>query len=424
MIRFLFKGLMRDRSRSLFPVLTVTIGVFITVLGHSWFIGAMGGMLGTSANFETGYVKIMSRAYAKLSQEMPNELALVGVDSLLAQLRKSYPDWQFTPRIRFGGLIDIPDANGETRLQGPAMGLGVDLLGGKSGELKRLNIAESIVRGRLPQAPDEILIADKLAQKLDVQPGEVATLISSTMYGNMAISNFRIAGTVNFGIQIMDKGAIIADLKGVQQALDMDDAAGEIVGYKPDMLYQDDIAHNLVREFNQRFAFAADDYAPTMITLADQGGLDYILKISDSMGFILVTVFIFVMSLVLWNSGLMGSLRRYGEIGIRLAIGEAHGHIYRSLLAESMIIGLMGSLSGTIIGLALAFWIQVHGIDIGSMMQGSSIMMDNVLRTHITPATYYIGFIPGVVATFIGTAFAGVGIYRRQTASLFKELEV
>jgi len=57
-------------------------------------------------------------------------------------------------------------------------------------------------------------------------------------------------------------------------------------------------------------------------------------------------------------------------------------------------------------------------------MQGSSIMMDNVLRTHVTAATYYIGFIPGILATLIGTAFAGVGIYRRQTASLFKELEV
>ena len=424
MIRFLFKGLMRDRSRSLFPILTVTIGVFITVLGHSWFIGALGGMLGTSANFETGYVKIMSRAYAKLSQEIPNELALVGVNALLADLGKDYPDWQFTPRIRFGGLIDIPDSAGETRSQGPAMGLAVDLLSGKSGELKRLNIAQSIRRGRVPESPDEILIADKLAQKLDVNPGDVATLISSTMNGNMAIYNFKVAGTVSFGIQALDKGAILADIQGMQAALDMENAAGEIVGYQPDMLYQDEAAHQVARTFNQQYSTDMDDFAPTMITLADQAGLDYLLKMADSMGFILVTVFIFVMSLVLWNSGLMGSLRRYGEIGIRLAIGEAHGHIYRSLLWESLIIGITGSIIGTIIGLSIAFWIQSQGIDIGSMMQGSSIMMDNVLRTHVTAATYYIGFIPGILATLIGTAFAGVGIYRRQTASLFKELEV
>ena len=50
--------------------------------------------------------------------------------------------------------------------------------------------------------------------------------------------------------------------------------------------------------------------------------------------------------------------------------------------------------------------------------------MENIIRTQVTAATYYIGFVPGVLATFIGTAFAGVGIYRRHTASLFKELEV
>jgi hypothetical protein len=36
MINFLLKGLMRDRSRSLFPVLTVFIGVFLTVFMYSF----------------------------------------------------------------------------------------------------------------------------------------------------------------------------------------------------------------------------------------------------------------------------------------------------------------------------------------------------------------------------------------------------
>lgn len=424
MIRFLFKGLLRDRSRSLFPIMTVTAGVLITVLGHTWFKGALGGMVQTSANFQTGYVKIMSRAYAKLADEIPNDLALVGVDSLQEKLNQSYPGWQFTPRIRFGGLVDIPDKNGETRSQGPVMGLAVDLLNPKSGEMSRLNIRESLVRGHLPENPDEILMADELAQKLEVEPGEVATLISSTMTGSMAFYNFTIAGTVNFGIQAMDKGSILADLQGVQRALDMEDAAGEIVGYKNDENYRDELAQSLTNEFNAQFASSQDEYAPTMITLADQNGMRFMLDVSDNFGTILVSIFILVMSLVLWNSGLMGSLRRYGEIGVRLAIGESRGHIYRSLIMESVMVGIMGSIIGTVIGLALSFWIQMHGINIGSMMKGSSIMMDNVLRTQVTLGAYYIGFIPGVMATLIGTAFAGIGIYKRQTASLFKELEV
>jgi putative ABC transport system permease protein len=45
------------------------------------------------------------------------------------------------------------------------------------------------------------------------------------------------------------------------------------------------------------------------------------------------------------------------------------------------------------------------------------------MRSEITPRMYYIGFIPGVISMFIGSALAGTAIYKRQTATLFKELE-
>jgi len=63
------------------------------------------------------------------------------------------------------------------------------------------------------------------------------------------------------------------------------------------------------------------------------------------------------------------------------------------------------------------------GIDFSDMMEGSTMMMSNIYRTQITPESLYIGFFPGVFATLLGTALAGIGIYKRQTAQLFKELQ-
>jgi putative ABC transport system permease protein len=51
------------------------------------------------------------------------------------------------------------------------------------------------------------------------------------------------------------------------------------------------------------------------------------------------------------------------------------------------------------------------------------MMMSNVIRARITSFTYIIGFLPGLLATLLGTAISGIGIYKRQTAQLFKELE-
>jgi putative ABC transport system permease protein len=47
-----------------------------------------------------------------------------------------------------------------------------------------------------------------------------------------------------------------------------------------------------------------------------------------------------------------------------------------------------------------------------------------VVRAKVTPVSYVIGFVPGLIATFLGTSISGLGIYKRQTSQLIKELEV
>jgi putative ABC transport system permease protein len=36
---------------------------------------------------------------------------------------------------------------------------------------------------------------------------------------------------------------------------------------------------------------------------------------------------------------------------------------------------------------------------------------------------FFIGFIPGLLATTMGALIAGINVFRRQTSRLFKELE-
>jgi len=423
MIKFLIQGLIRDRHRSLVPFLIVTIGVMITVFMQAYMNGVLTDMVDYNARFSTGHVKIMSRTYAENAEQVPNDLALTGVTELMQELRTDYPDMTWVKRIQFGGLLDIPDENGETRSQGTVAGMGIDLLSPGTTEIATLNIAKAVVSGRMPVKSGEILISETLAKDLGVSSGEQATLISSTMFGSMAIQNFTVVGTVRFGIQVMDRGAVIAEVGDIQYALDMNDAAGEILGYLPDKVYDDAAAQAIVKRFNTRYADNDSDFAPTMATLKDVSGLAGYLDMASNASEMIVTIFMMVMSVVLWNSGLLGGLRRYGEVGVRLAIGEEKGHIYRSMIYESVVIGLFGSVVGSAIGLGLAYWMQVKGLDISGVMKNVNMMIPAVFRAKITRETYYIGFFPGLLATVLGTALAGVGIYRRQTASLFKELE-
>ncbi len=424
MIKFILKGIIRDRSRSLFPVLTVLLGVALTVLGYCYFRGVMTSWVQTSAKFESGHMKIMSRAYAENADQMPNDLAFIGVKNLMADLKKDFPDLIYAQRIRFGGLFDVPDEQGETKAQGPLAGLAVDLLSEESPEREMLNLENAVVRGRLPEKQGEILISDDFARRLDIQPGQTSTLISSTMYGNMATANFIVVGMLHFGITALDRGMMLADLADIRSSLDMEDAAGEILVFFDDFVYQEDAAERIAEAFNAKYSDDEDEFSPVMETLRGQGGMaDYMAMVNQFMG-VMIFSFIAVMSIVLWNAGLMGSLRRYGEIGVRLAMGEDKGHLYRSLITESLVIGVIGSILGTALGLAFAYYLQAKGINLGNMMQSASMVINDVIRAKVTPISYVIGFIPGLIATFIGTSISGLGIYKRQTSQLMKELEV
>ncbi len=423
MIKFILKGILRDRSRSLFPLITVISGVMLTVLGYCWLGGAQESFFESIAKFETGHLQIMSRAYAEEADQIPNDLAYIGVGSLLEDLKSQYPELIWTPRIKFGGLLDIPDEEGETRDQGPVAGFAVDLFSSETPEKIILNLEEALVRGHLPEKPGEILISDGFARKLNVAVGETATLIGVTMYGGMAAVNFTVSGTVRFGVTVMDRGAMLADITDIQAALDMEDAAGEILGFLKDFTYRDEEAEDIKTSFNARYSKESDEFSPIMGTLLEKSGMSDVMAMLESFSGIIIIIFIAVLSIVLWNAGLIGSLRRYGEIGVRLAMGERKSHLYSSVIAESLMIGFIGSILGTVLGLVFSYYLQVHGLDISSMMENATIMISDVMRAKVTPASFYIGFIPGMAATLLGASIAGIGIYRRKTSMLMKELE-
>ncbi|OFX51302.1 MAG: hypothetical protein A2066_18125 [Bacteroidetes bacterium GWB2_41_8] len=424
MIRFLLKGLLRDKRRSLMPILIVAVGVTLSVFLHAYITGLMNDSIEMNAKLSFGHVKVVTKSFAENISQMPTDLALLETGALKEKLSQKFPDVAWVERIQFGGLIDAPDENGETKAQGPAIGIGVDLLSGKSGEAERMGMAKSLVRGRLPENKGEILLSELFSRKLGVNPGDKITLIGSTMNGAMSYYNFILAGTLSFGVQVMDKGTIIADIEDVRLALDMDDAATEITGFFDSGYFSADLAADVKEKFASNFPNPEnDEYAPVMLSLKDQGSMGQFVDLSNTMGAIITFVFMLAMSLVLWNAGLLGGIRRYGEFGIRLAMGEEKKHVYRTLVYESVMIGIAGSVVGTTIGLFFAWLMQTYGLDLGDSMKGSSMMMPTIIRARITPVDLYIGFLPGIVSTVIGAMLAGVGIYKRKTSQLFKELE-
>ena len=424
MIKFIIKGVLRDKSKSLIPIAVIAVGVMVTVIMSGFLKGVFSDVINQNAKLDTGHVKIMTKPYAENKEQLPNDLALLEIKELIDSLNHNYPELIWTPRIKFGGIMDVPDALGNTKSQGPGMGLAISLQNDESGELQRLQLTKSLKKGRLPKRSGEIILSDDYATKLEINPGEEITFFGSTMEGSMVFQNYEMTGTVKFGSPLMDKGTFIIDISDAQNMLDMENGTGELLGYFKDDKYDDQKALVIAKNFNAKYKESEDEYAPIMVTLKDQNGLRESLDMGDAFSGIFVFIFILAMSLVLWNTGLIGGLRRYNEFGVRLALGESKNNVFKFLLIEASIVGLIGSIIGTILGLIFCYYLQEVGIDISADTANSTIIMPSVMRAYVTSDLFFIGFIPGLFSMLFGTALAGRGIYKRETARLFKELEV
>ena len=426
MIKFLTKGLLRDRTRSFFPVLVITISVAIVVFASGFMAGTMNSLLLDTAVILSGHEKIVTRAYHEESMLMPNDLALLDADELIDKLEKEHPKFFWTPRITFAGLLDVPDEKGETKSQGPVIGMGIDFFSEGSRQVEIWELERNLVSGTLPVKKNDALISSKLADKLNILVGEKVTFVGSTIDNAFTTYNYNIVGTFNLRKGQTDRQMMLVDISGAREALDMDNAASAIFGFMHDLFYDDAALVALRTNYNKIESDSLDIFSPVMLALRDGNQMGTMVDMSNAILAIMGSVFLVIDMVVLWNMGLMNGLRRYGEVGLRLAIGEPKGHVYRSLITEALIIGLFGTIIGTGLGLSITYYVQENGIDYTKGMEAlsnSSMVMPNIFYAQVTPDLLYIGFFPGVLATVFGTMLAGLAIYKREMSQLFKELE-
>jgi len=426
MINFLYKGLIRDRSRSFFPLIIITLIVAIIIFFSGFLNGIYNSLFFNTALVNSGHLKVVTHAYNLEHQLLPNDLALLDSDTLLGELNSKYSDYTWTPRITFAGLLDVPDENGETLTQSPVFGLGIDFLSTNSKQMKIWDLSKKITKGKIFTNKNQVLLSEKLAERLDVAPGNTVTFIGSTMDGAFSTYNFLVSGIFNLNLGPIDKNMMIVDIKGAEFALDMDNAASEILGYENGLYFDDKETVTMRNVYNIQYSDTTDTYRPFMLALRDSNQMSTIVDFSNVIMFIIMSLFLFVVTLVLWNMGIMNGLRRYGEIGMRLAIGETKGHVFKSMIIESLMVGFLGSTFGTIVGISITSYLQKVGIDYSKAidsLNSSNFAMPNVFYPQVTAELFYIGFIPGILATVFGTMLAGRAIYSREMAQLFKELE-
>ena len=431
MITFLFKGILRDKSRFLFPFLIVTIGVALVISLVGFMEGTMMGMIDNTANLDTGHLRLVNKPFYDEEHLRPLDRSMSSQKETREWLEKNSSDKvKWYPRIRWGAILDVPDEKGDTVSQTPIVGMALELKNKGSLELKRLRLDESLVGGKFPELKNEMLMGDQLAKTLGIELGREVTLIGQSFDGGLVADNYRVVGLVKFGVSAMDKKMVLIDLSDAQNSFYMEDMITDWLGFMParfSLKEYEEIKRNMIQPLSQwiekpPISWAKDD-RPILLTIRDQQNIGSMTdKFNIIKGFV-VGIFTFLMILVLWNAGILNGIHRYGEMGLRLAFGESHWKVIFNLGVEGLFIGILGTMAGCLFGGAFAGYLQEVGINMGDSFAQSGLMINDIVRARLTTGAFIQGIVPGVFASVAGNLVASLAIFKRSEANLFRELE-
>jgi putative ABC transport system permease protein len=363
--RLAFRNARRNTRRTLLTVSAVMIAVAALTYGRAHVNGLLNNMLDTFARIQSGHVRIRKDGYTPRERFMPMHLNVQGVTDVLQAVRGAPGVRDALARIRTAVIVDGAGSNRAGLLLGVEIGQ----------EEGFLNPIAMTVEGRPPMnGSPEVLIGREFAEKLAVTLGDTVTLLGQTAYRSLGGTRLVVTGLAESGMAYFDNTTLIAPIDQVQDMAYMSDAATEILVFASDPEQADSLAVTLQGQLD---AMNADGFEA--LSWRDQSEIVRLVDtVAPIFGFIL-GLMLLMAGLIIVNTMLMTVMERTQEFGMQAALGMRRGNIVAMIVAEGIVIGVLGAVAGIVLGSGLGIVLEHTGIDVTTATRGIELPFQGVL---------------------------------------------
>jgi putative ABC transport system permease protein len=391
-LRATLKGMLAHRLRVILTATSIALGVaFVagTLMLNDSMQRAFDDVFG-SINSGTD-VAVRAEAGDVQTQDSDEDRATVPA-RVLEQVRGM--DGVATAEGSVSGYALLTGADGK-----PIQPQGAPTLGGNLASDPALRGEVTLRTGRAPRAPGEVAIDASSAKN-----GELAVGDTTKILFRGAPETFTVVGTVGYADEDDLGGSTSAyfDLATAQRVLDKEGVFDTVVVKADDGVANDTLAKRVDA------ALPSGMEALTGQAVADEQSE----SVKEGLGFLSIALLgfagiaLFVGSFIIWNTFSMQVAQRTRELALLRAIGATRRQVMRAILAEAVVLGLVASAIGILLGLGMARGLSAVMTAFGFVLPTASL--------RIQPSTILIGFLVGTVVTIV----AAVAPARRATRVL------
>lgn len=344
-LRLAWRNVLRQRARSAIALIAIALGVGALIVAGG-FVHDVYIQFGESIiHSHYGHLQVYKTGYTAYGTQRPGDY-LIDDPSTVVDRVKGMPSVELVlSRLRFMGLANAGGGDW------PIIGEGVEP------KLEnQLGTAIRILSGRLLGDDDRfaVIIGDGVAKALRVGPGQSISLNVVTREGAMNSLEFDVVGVFQSQSKEFDQRSIRLPLKAAQDLL-ATSGVNEIVVALTDTAATAATASAVGSNLGslgyetRTWRDLADFYNKTVQLFDRQFGF-------------LQGILLLMIVLSVANTINTAAFERLPEFGTMMALGDRGRDVFRLIMLESVILGLLGSAIGLAVGCACALALSAVGI--------------------------------------------------------------
>ena len=367
------RNLLRYRRRSLLTLLLIVIGMVAVLL----FIAIAGSfksmMVGQITDSMLGHLQVHRKGYVASIDSLPLNLnmkpAMVAKTEEALKANPIVEAW--SPRVKFGGMFSNFAETTSIRVTGidPAREAAtVPMLQGRMVDGEKAGAL--VGRG-------QIVIPQLLARGMKTKLGDTVVVVATNRDGSVNGKTFVVRGILESVTGPGGRDGYV-HIDDARELLRMNEAEVSEIAVRLKDFSRLDRTTGQIKAALEGLTNKEGKPVLEVHTWADLSPFSSLARMIDLMTLFIKVVLVSIVLVSVMNVMIMAVFERIREIGTIAAIGTPPSRILSLFLAEGLMLGIVGTVAGTLLSLAAIFGINVWKPTFSFGMQQNLVMAPSI----------------------------------------------
>ncbi|MEE8316326.1 MAG: FtsX-like permease family protein [Syntrophobacteria bacterium] len=379
-LQYGWRNLWRNTRRTCITLAAVCLSTAILMASYGLMDGLMQHAVSNATNLVVGEVQVHAQGYLA---DHSIYKALNEPDLILRAAKQK--NVAAAPR-RYGyGLVAVGTKSAGARFWGVE----------PASERTTFDLAQHLQEGRFLSETTQrgVVLGQKLARSLQAQIGSEIVVVVQAADGSLGNDLYTVTGILKAAGDSIDRNAALIHAADFVELFVSGERIHEVALNSRGMVSPEGLTALL--------SIAAPEeeiksWRQLMPEVSDM------INLFDAFIWIFGLIFLLAAGMGVMNTMLMATYERIREFGILKALGATPWGIIRDVAAEALVLAVLGTALGTILGLAGSYYLQEVGLDL-SIFAGTysvgGVAFDPIWKATISPKMV---FIPVVLMLIIG----------------------